>query len=172
MTRWWIYAIIAACLIMAFVPYDQTIAPDWDVLVVDEHGTAVAGANVREFWQQYSVDDSFHEEILKTDDAGRVHFPTRTMHLSLFGNLAGCVQQVKRYFPHGSCGAHAMLVVYRKDYISDWNASINNIREGSPGLRSHKNSKLILVKCLHPDKLGMACLDDHNSHDNPRVEVN
>lgn len=68
-----IYA--AAVLAVVFASLPQAIAPDGTVTTLNATRKPLTGITVREAWQQYSLEDSSHEEDRSTDIRGEVHFP-------------------------------------------------------------------------------------------------
>src|SRR5512146_2573740 len=75
------------------IPSQQTVAPEWSVTVVDEKGVRLANLQVRETWQQRSIEAKPHEELLTTDAHGVVVFPRRTMNASYLSRALGCWEQ-------------------------------------------------------------------------------
>jgi hypothetical protein len=57
-------------LLGTFIPVRQTVAPDWTITTSDAAHSPLTGITVREVWQQYSLDDSSHEEDRLTDNKG------------------------------------------------------------------------------------------------------
>jgi hypothetical protein len=81
----------------------------------------LSGITVREVWQQYSIEDSSHEEDRLTDVKGEVHFPRRTHWTSVAGRVLGCARQIIGAGVHASCGVHAYLVAFGKGADTmDW----------------------------------------------------
>jgi len=120
-TRKTLVAVAAVILITAFVPIPQIVAPDWTITTLDAARKPLTGVTVREIWQQYSVEDSSHEEDRLTDASGQVRFPRRTYWVSMGMRFLGCARQVIGGGVHGSCGPHSYLVAFGRDIDTmDW----------------------------------------------------
>lgn len=116
-----IVGLTAIVLIGAIIPFPQTIAPDWTVTTLDATRKPLTGITVREVWQQYSVENSSHEEDRLTDSSGKVHFPRRTYWTSIASRFLGCAREVSALGVHASCGAHSYLVAFGKGVDTmDW----------------------------------------------------
>lgn len=111
-TRSKIALIAAVILVVGLVPARQTVAPEWTVTTLDAARRPLTGVTVREVWQQYSLEDSSHEEDRLTDDSGKVRFPRRTYWTSITGRFLGCVRQIGSRGVHASCGPHSFLVAF------------------------------------------------------------
>lgn len=111
-------AIVLVCI---FIPLPQTVAPDWTIKTLDAARRPLTGITIREVWQQYSLEDSSHEEDRLTDINGEVHFPRRTKWTNIMSRTVGCARQIIRLGVHASCGANSYLVAFGKGVDSmDW----------------------------------------------------
>lgn len=116
-----VVCITAAVLASVFIPLPQIVAPDWTITTLDAGRRPLTGITVREVWQQYSLEDSSHEEDRLTDIRGVAHFPRRTEWTSIAGRLFGCAQQISSTGVHASCGPHSYLVAFGKGVDTmDW----------------------------------------------------
>jgi hypothetical protein len=102
--------IVAVILIAGFLPLPQTVAPDWMITTLDAARRPLVGVTVREVWQQYSLENSSHEEDRLTDNSGKVRFPRRTYWTSIAGRIGGCMFQIISGGVHASCGPNSYLV--------------------------------------------------------------
>src|SRR5436190_23594287 len=64
----WLPFLIA--VIFLVYPFQTTVAPAWQLRVVDDTGLAVAGIKVTEHWQHNSLESTGHEDIETTDQDG------------------------------------------------------------------------------------------------------
>jgi hypothetical protein len=102
-------------------PVREIVAPDWTITTLDAAHRPLTGITVRESWQEYSLEDSSHEEDGLTDIRGEVHFPRRTEWTSIAGRPLGCARQISRTGVHASCGPHSYLVAFGKGVDTmDW----------------------------------------------------
>jgi hypothetical protein len=95
--------VVALILVPLLWPRQRVVAPAWTIVVVRE-GRPVAGAVVRERWQDYSVESDSHLEDRGTDASGRVVFPRRVVFASPLHRFAGCFANVATTGVHASCG--------------------------------------------------------------------
>jgi hypothetical protein len=104
-------------------------APEWEVIVVDEHGRPVEGMTVRETWQNYSVEAAGHETDRQTDAKGHVTFPARKAEYSLLSQVAGTLSALVHFNVHASYGPHASVFAFGNhlegtattgEYVTDW----------------------------------------------------
>lgn len=102
-------ALLLAAVVVLLFPLEQTIAPDWQVTVVDNKGARLPGVNVRETWQHLSVEAKPHEELLQTDANGTVHFPRRTLNSNMLRRALGCWDQRRKAASPAPCGPVASV---------------------------------------------------------------
>jgi len=112
---------VAVVLVSVLIPVPRTVAPDWTITTLDAARRPLIGITVREVWQQYSLEDSSHEEDRLTNIRGEVHFPRRTEWTSIAGRIFGCLRQISGAGVHASCGPHSYLVAFGKGVDTmDW----------------------------------------------------
>jgi hypothetical protein len=153
-TRTKILAGVAFFLFLLVYPFNVTVAPEWNVKVVDENGKALAGAYVLEFATQWTLD--FHFEEAECSNAnGEAHFARRTLPASV---LARVSKWVSKLGPHSSLGPDVKIGVERLGYgdmpnditWATWN-----------GWARRVNTRFALHKC--PNGLtGYHCKFDYN----------
>jgi hypothetical protein len=113
--------IAAATLVIVSTPLPLTVAPDWTIITLDAGHKPLFGITVREVWQQYSIENSSHEEDRLTDTKGEVHFPRRTYRASFAHRFLGCASEISTTGVHASSGAHLYLVAFGKGVDTmDW----------------------------------------------------
>lgn len=99
----------------------------------------VTCVTIREVWQQYSLEDSSHEEDRLTDSNGRGTFPRRSYWTSVGWRILGCLRQIGSGGVHESCGPHSYLVAFGNGIDTiDWADLIyQQLRgDGLPPLKS------------------------------------
>ena len=114
---------VGAAVLLAgiLIPLPQIVAPEWTVTALDSAHRPLAGITVREEWQQYSLEESSHEEDRLTDEKGEVRFPRRKQWTSIAGSFIGCARQVAELGVHANCGAHSYLVAFGRGVdTTDW----------------------------------------------------
>ena len=127
-------AIIASLILICAIafllyPFEQTIAPEWEVRVVDQEGKPIAHiVKVTEFWEQYSLEENSHYDEKYTNAYGRVHFGRRTHQSSLGSRFIGCLGQYGRYGVHASCGPRSFLVAVAGGYEMDNYAGVRALQ--------------------------------------------
>ena len=95
----------------------MTSAPRWQLRVVDDGGTAVRDIRVTEHWQHYLVESEGHEEVLRTDESGRVDFPERTVRASIASRLLAKLRRFGSLGTPARSGPYASVVVWgSRDY--------------------------------------------------------
>jgi hypothetical protein len=116
-----VYVAAAVVLASILIPVSQTVAPAWTITTLDSTHRPLSGVTVREVWQQYSLEDSSHEEDRLTDERGEVHFPRRKQRSSFLGRSLGCARQIGSTGVHASCGADSHLVAFGQGIDTmDW----------------------------------------------------
>jgi hypothetical protein len=102
----------AIILIGSLYPFETTIVPAWKIRVVDEDGVAYPGTRVVEYWKHYSLelDDGMNGEERHTDANGEVHFPRRTIRVSLAGRVFRMTITLISSLMHGSTGIRASVM--------------------------------------------------------------
>lgn len=100
----WVLVIILG---VAFLyPFESTIVPSRNVLVLTDSGRPIQDVSVRQIWQHYSLETSSHEEELRSGPNGRVTFPRRTIRASLARRMAYPLWILLTQGVHASFGVH------------------------------------------------------------------
>jgi hypothetical protein len=139
-TRTKILAGFALILFLLVYPFNVTVAPEWNVKVVDENGKALPGAYVLEWASQWTLDFHHHGAVCSNLN-GEAHFPRLTLPASVLTRVWNWVSKLG---PHSSLGPDVKISVERLGYgdmpddrpAADWN-----------GWANHVNSRLTLHKC-------------------------
>jgi hypothetical protein len=107
--KWKIAA--AAMLVLTLIPIPYLASPEWSVLVVDESGNPLPNMLVRLDYENYSVEDSEHEEERTTGNDGRVTFPPRKSSAPI---LSRCYYTARSAMAleHASFGPNAYVNVF------------------------------------------------------------
>ena len=135
-----ILAGIALIILLLVYPFNVTVMPEWDVRVVDENGTAVPGAYVLEFANQWTLD--FHDEqSICSDSNGKAHFVRQTVPASVVTRVSKWVSQLG---PHSSLGADVEMSAERLGY---GDMPKETTTEKWNGWTNHVHSKFALQKC-------------------------
>ena len=109
--RW---ALLLTCLVLVF-PFSTTSVPAKTVLVISRDSKPVQGAKIRQSWQNYSIEETGHEEDLFTGEDGRVFFPPRTVRASLLRRAYGPLLNVLTQGVHASFGVHTYILYLNGD---------------------------------------------------------
>ena len=99
----WIVIILG---VASLYPFESTIMPSQNVLVVTEDWRPIQDVAVRQIWQNYSLESRSHEEDLRTGPNGRVTFPRRTIRASLVRRMAHPIWNLLTQGVHASFGVH------------------------------------------------------------------
>lgn len=120
------------CLAVGFIPIRYLAAPQWDVRVRDEAGSALPGLYVRLSYRNYSAESESHEITLVTDYSGHAAFPSQYQASSLLQRAFYTANSFLEGV-HASYGNHASVFVFGKDdyegsavmgpYVADWTGS-------------------------------------------------
>lgn len=102
-TTFWIVIILGVTVLY---PFQSTIVPAQNVLVVTEDWRPIEDASVRQIWQHYSLESRSHEEDLRTGPDGRLTFPRRTIRASLLRRMAYPIRILLAQGVHASFGVH------------------------------------------------------------------
>ena len=91
--------------------------PQWRLHVVDDTGAPVPGINVTEHWQHYLLEADGHEDMLVTDERGRVDFPMRTIRAGIAARVIDTIAGFARQGSRARLGPYASIVVWgSRDY--------------------------------------------------------
>jgi hypothetical protein len=107
MGHWWKLA-AAAVLICGLIPIPYLASPEWNVLVVDESGRPLSNILVRLDYENYSVEESSHEDEQTTDSNGRVMFPSHKSSASILRRCYYTAQSAMA-LAHASFGPSATV---------------------------------------------------------------
>ena len=135
-----ILAGIALIILLLAYPFNVTVAPEWNVKVVDENGKALAGAYVLEFATQWTL-DFHHEEAICSDLNGEAHFPRHTLRASVLTRVS---MWISKFGFHSSLGPDVKIGAERLGYGDMPNESTTATWNGSAG---RVDSQFVLHKC-------------------------
>lgn len=150
---------VALVVFLLVYPFNVTVAPEWNVRVVDETGKPVAGAYVSEFASHGTLDFE-HNEAVCTNVNGEAQFVRRTVRASVLNRVS---RWVSRFNIHGGLGPHVAVGVDRLGYgdmptqvpMPDFNGLVWD------GFPRRVNSRVVLQKC--PDgRTGYQCHFDYD----------
>jgi hypothetical protein len=79
---------------------------------MDVSGRPSVGAAVRQYWQNYSVENREHYQYFRTDQNGRAAVPQRQTSASLAFRIVGCLGSVAKAGVHATCGDRFHVVVW------------------------------------------------------------
>jgi hypothetical protein len=138
-------ATIILVVVLLLYPFKVTVAPEWNVKVVDENGDPVPGAYVEEFASNGTLDFE-HEESVCTKTNGEAQFAPQMIRASV---LTRVTHWISKFSIHGGLGPHVVVGVDRLGYgdmptdnpMPDFNGLTWN---GSP---SRLTSPVVLQKC-------------------------
>ena len=108
-------AVAAVAVVLSCIPAESVVVPAWSVQVVDKDSRPVEGINVRQVWQDYSVESTSHEEMLVTPPDGRVSFPERKISTPRIMRVLGPVKNALATGVHAGFGNSCWLIVWGKD---------------------------------------------------------
>ena len=161
---------LGAVLFLLFFPFEMTVAPDWNIHVIDENGGPLPGAIVMEDWEQYSLERQSHEEEKFTGPDGSVHFPERTLRATFASRFAGCLANFRELGAHASCGPHPHLVGRKCGYgwmLSDIGKTKGDTWSGG----SHRASATIFLRACPNGGDGIECMPFENGLGTPCVNA-
>lgn len=92
--------------LMLLYPFESTVVPAKNVLVVTEDSRPIQGVIVRQIWQNYSLESEGHQQDLRTDESGRVSFQRRTIRASVLRRIVHPIWNILRQGVHAGFGAH------------------------------------------------------------------
>lgn len=161
-------AVVVAVVLVVLFPVEQTVAPDWQVTVVDEKGNRLAGIHVRETWRQASIEPKDNEEVRQTDASGKVVFPRRVQRSSVLRRTFGCWEEIRNGSKAG-CGPRASIWAFGpglgtmdEDDVRETHARYRP-REIAPELKilpdavvEEQSSMVLLHRCA-PGYFGPGC---------------
>jgi hypothetical protein len=136
---------IALVVFLLVYPFNVTVAPEWNVKVVDENGKPLPGAYVSEFASHGTLDFE-HNEAVCTNVNGEAQFVRHSVRASVLTRIS---RRVLRFNIHGGLGPHVAVGVDRLGYgdmptqipMPDFNGLV---WYGSPRRMS---SRVVLQKC-------------------------
>ena len=107
--KWLVVALVLLSLLL--YPFQTTVVPERNVLVVNQDMRPIKGVLVRQIWQHYSLERRGDEEDLLTDVGGRVTFANRTIRSNLVRRVLGPVVNILTQGVHASFGVRTDMQV-------------------------------------------------------------
>jgi len=118
-TKWRVViAIVAGLLFLSLIPMQRVVVPAWSVQIVGTDSRPVAGVNVSEVWQDYTLESQSHEETTVTPSDGRVFFPERRISAPPVMRVVGAIRNILSTGVHSSFGPSSWLVVWGGDDLA------------------------------------------------------
>lgn len=111
--------------------------------MVDETGQSLAGMTVRLTWENYSVENTGHEQDLESDQNGNVVFPPHRSSATLLRRVFYTVLS-STALAHASFGPHAFVFAFGEgregdvvngDIVVSWNGTPDQINSQVVALR-------------------------------------
>jgi len=99
-----IWAFLLVVGVVLLYPFESTVVPSKNVLVVTKDWRPIQGAAVRQIWQNYSLESVGDQQDLRTDENGRVTFPRRTIRASVLKRIMHPIWNILRQGVHASFG--------------------------------------------------------------------
>ena len=136
---------VALIVFLLVFPFNVTVAPEWNVKVIDENGKPLAGAYVSEFASHGTLGFE-HNEAVCTNVNGEAQFVRHTVCASFLTRVS---RWVSGFNIHGGGGPSVAVGVDRLGY-GDMPTQIpmpnfnGLVWHGSPG---RMNSRVVLHKC-------------------------
>jgi hypothetical protein len=134
--------LVVGMLAYWLLPVSWLAAPQWEVVVVDEHGKPVEGLTVRETWQNYSVEMEGHEADRQTDANGNATFPAQDSEYSILRQIAGTASALVHLNVHASYGPHATVFAFGKHL--EGTATTGNFVADCTGSPSLMRSRIVV----------------------------
>jgi len=155
--------LVGIVVVTLMYPVEQTIAPEWQVTVVDDKGVRLANIHVRETWRQGSIEENGHEEVLATDANGSVHFPKRTLKSGYLQRVFGCIRKRRIVPSEASCGPQASVwafgpglgTLHEEDTKDSPVEFVKN--ELRPDTVVERQTSLFLLHHCPPGRIGVGC---------------
>jgi hypothetical protein len=97
---------------MLILPFDSTVVPAASVRIVDEAGNPMRNVFVKEEWNDVTVEDGLHVDLVKTDENGVATFPTRTVRSFLLKRITNTVWRISTQGVHASIGSGGSITAY------------------------------------------------------------
>jgi hypothetical protein len=129
-----------ALLVVLIYPFKVTVAPEWNVKVVDQNGNAVAGAYVSEFGTNWTL-NVHHEDAACSDALGRAYLARHTVRASF---LTRASRFVSGFGPHASLGPDVKIGVEGFGYGDMPNDITTSTWDG---IRNRVSLQFVLHKC-------------------------
>lgn len=101
---------VASAALSAIQRTTRTV-PVWSIQFVDQLGRPFAGLEVRQSWQNYSLESNANFAMETTDESGVAVFPARYIQASLLERLLGPLESfLFRGGIHAGYGAHSSVL--------------------------------------------------------------
>jgi len=99
-------------IVMLILPFDSIVVPAVSVRIVDEAGNPMRNVFVKEEWNDVTVEDGVHVDLVKTDEKGVATFPTRTVRSFLLKRITNTVWRISTQGVHASIGSGGSITAY------------------------------------------------------------
>ena len=101
------------------IPFNLTIAPKREFIVVTTGNEPIEGALARQIWYQYSLGYR-KEEDLRSDSIGKVLFPKRVVRTTLLSMVSGAIAKIAWLTINASLRSTDSIVVLVEGHDSMW----------------------------------------------------
>src|SRR5688572_5226951 len=96
-----IFVVVLVLGIISCIPFETASVPEWKIMVVDRAGIPRAGIEVRQVWNDYSLDFSAlddQSDDKKSGPGGVLIFPERTVRTSLSKRVIAVILDLAKPF--------------------------------------------------------------------------
>ena len=132
-------AIVAFCC-SSLYPFNLTVAPEWQVRVLDEKRQPIPGAFGSELADEWTL-DLHKSRALCTDQNGEGYFPRQGVRASALARISNFLSKIG---PHSSLGPEVAVIADGLGY-GDMEGDTN--RQKWNGYRGRMSSHVTLQKC-------------------------
>ena len=104
------------------LPFESTVVPAASVRIVDGAGNSTPNIWVKEEWNDVTVEDEVHKDLVKTDANGIASFPARAVRSFLLKRIINTVWRVSTQGVHASIGSGGTITAYANGdpYVWGW----------------------------------------------------
>ena len=87
---------ILVFIVILGVPFDLTISPKREFVVVNTDDKPIEGVIAKQVWYQYSLNYTKESEI-RSNSSGHIHFPKRKVKTNLLSIIFGAISRTVKY---------------------------------------------------------------------------
>jgi hypothetical protein len=140
---WLFISILGFLIVSGVIPFDLEIAPERRLQIVNAEGQSLGGARVRQILDQYSLKQSWEEEV-QANSSGEVFLPKRIIRTSVLSLVRGAMAEFREVGIHASFRSNENILIDANGFPPHIYSNGKGLKRGKAVIRKGPLGKTII----------------------------